>query len=515
MGKSRSPSFIHELKLKVNPRQERVLNTRLEIARHFYNACLGEGLKRLRLMRESKTYRKACKLPKQIKNRQGKWVANQERQKLFKAAREYAIFDEYGLHDYVKVVRGKTLLSQHIDSSVAQKLATRAFQAVEVYAYGKRGRPRFRAKQRFSSVEGKRNDAGICFVDGKIRWFGFSCELHFDAKDKHGLEAHALACRTKYVRLVRRMEKGSYCWYAQLVQEGMPYRKPKNRLSEGVVGLDLGPSGIAMVQEEQAVLQGFCHELIDVSAHIRRLQRKMSRSLRQMNTDNFEVDKYIANSNGRCRKKQGKVKRGAKQWIKSKRYQRDQKQLIEWHRKMRASRKSAHGRLVNDILREGSCIKTEKLSYKAWQKKFGKSIGRCAPGLFMEKLRYKAANAGGEVIEFKTSTTALSQRCHCGERKKKPLKQRWHMCSCGVRAQRDLYSAFLARFVKEERLDRSQAVAAWPGAGIFLEQALSDYKKTTSSKLRLACFGLGQRQSGSSAKEESIPHKALDVVAIA
>ena len=134
MGKPRTPSFIHELKLKVNPHQERVLNTRLEIARYFYNACLGEGLKRLRLMRESKAYQKACKLPKQVKNRQGKWVANQERQKLFKAAREYAIFDAYALHDYAKVVRGKTWLSQHIDSSVAQKLATRAFQAVQEWS---------------------------------------------------------------------------------------------------------------------------------------------------------------------------------------------------------------------------------------------------------------------------------------------------------------------------------------------------------------------------------------------
>jgi len=191
-----------------------------------------------------------------------------------------------------------------------------------------------------------------------------------------------------------------------------------------------------------------------------------------------------------------------------------QQQLSELQRRVAASRKRTHGELANQIISKGKVIKTEKLSYKAFQSRYGKSIGRRAPGLFLEKLRYKAANAGGEVIEFSTRSTALSQTCQCGHRRKKALSERWHHCEqCGIRAQRDLYSAYLARFVHENRLDTFHANEAWAGAGVLLEQAVSNLNKTANSEARLASFGLDQRLSGLSAKEESVRHEALDVVA--
>ena len=190
-----------------------------------------------------------------------------------------------------------------------------------------------------------------------------------------------------------------------------------------------------------------------------------------------------------------------------------QTEVAELQRKMAATRKRSHGEMVNRILMLGNVIKTEKLSYKAFQKRFGKSVGARAPGKFIEMLRYKAENAGGEVIEFNTRTTALSQMCHCGIRKKKQLSDRWHDCVCGAYAQRDLYSGFLARHVIDNRLDTHRAQDAWSGAGILLEQAVSNLNKTTISKARLASFGLGQRQSSLPVKKESIRHKALDVVA--
>ena len=164
---------------------------------------------------------------------------------------------------------------------------------------------------------------------------------------------------------------------------------------------------------------------------------------------------------------------------------------------MVATRKTAHGQLVNEILKQGVLIKTEKLSYKGFQKNFGKSVGKRAPGLFMETLRDKAGRAGGVVMEFEPRTTALSQVCQCGARKKKALSERWHDCTvCGIKAQRDLYSAFLSRFVsvgtKEgDRLERSQAQKAWAsGGGILLGQAISNLEKTARSRSYPASFGL-------------------------
>ena len=519
MVSNHNPTFIHELKLLINPEQLGILDTRLDIARQIYNACLGEALNRLKLMRDSKHYQQALKQPKTTHNSKGKLVANPKRKALFKQAREEYFFSEYAIHKYLTTIYSNTWLTAHVDSLTAQKLATRAFKAVEQYAYQKRGRPRFQGKHRFSSLEGKNNASGIRFVDGKIIWSvknGHKLTLNpeYDLKDSSGLEAYALNCRTKYVRLVRRTLKGHSVWYAQLVQEGTPYIKEKNQIGQGIVGLDIGPSTIAIVGDSQAKLQSFCSDVEDYRQGIARSQKQLARSLRAMNPDNFEENSFKTNANGRILKKKGKVKKGPKTWVRSKRYHKLQVQVKEQQRKMAANRKCAHGQLVNELLRQGETIQTEKLSYKSFQKNFGRSVGFRAPGLFLEKLRRKAESAGGEVIEFNTRSTALSQMCHCGHKQKKSLKERWHHCDvCGAVAQRDLYSAFLARYVRENRLDTPQASKAWSGAGILLGQAVSNLDETTRGEARLASFGLGQRQSCLSAKEKSMQNEALDVVA--
>ena len=113
------------------------------------------------------------------------------------------------------------------------------------------------------------------------------------------------------------------------------------------------------------------------------------------------------------------------------------------------------------------------MSYKAFQKDYGKSVGSRGPGLFISFLRRKAESAGIEVEEFSTYKMFLSQRCHCGMRRKKKCSERWHNCSCGVCAQRNLYSAYLARFVEDDELDTSQALLAWAAAEPLLERAVS------------------------------------------
>jgi hypothetical protein len=109
----------------------------------------------------------------------------------------------------------------------------------------------------------------------------------------------------------------------------------------------------------------------------------------------------------------------------------------------KAHRKSLHGRLAHQLVRTGNTIITEKLSYKGWQKRYGKSVGRCAPGMLIDHLRRTVAKTGGTLHEVPTRSTKLSQFCHgCGKTVKKPLWQRLHQCACGIGpVQRDLYSA--------------------------------------------------------------------------
>ncbi|HEX4716861.1 MAG TPA: AAA family ATPase, partial [Ktedonobacteraceae bacterium] len=155
--------------------------------------------------------------------------------------------------------------------------------------------------------------------------------------------------------------------------------------------LDLGPSTIAIVpQAGGARLDVLCAELQPATQAIRRLQRKMDRQRRAANPDNKE-------------------------------------------RRLRAHRRSLHGRLVHEIVRMGNTIVVEKISYQGWQKQFGTSVGLRAPGMLIAQLRRTVASTGGTLWEVSTRTTRLSQFCHgCGKFVKKPLSQRWHHCPCGV-----------------------------------------------------------------------------------
>ena len=496
MPRSTTPSFVHELPLKVLPQDSKELDKRLDAARQLCNACLSECLRRIQLIKQSRLWKKAKELRK---------TDPATSKKLYKEAKETHDFSEYDLHKYAKETAKQCFIAKRLDSLTIQKMASRAFSAASDYLHNKRGKPRFKPKSRMHSVEGKNNLSGIRFHEGIIIWNvkkGKCLKLVpiFDTKDPHGVEAHALACSTKYTRIIKKTIRGKCVWYAQLIQEGKPLQKTKNRISDATVGLDIGPSTIAAIslQHNTAFLEPFCQTLKPLNKEIGKVQKLMDRSRRATNPDNYNAN--------------GTVRSGIKVWHKSKNYLKLKAELAELNRKLATTRKCLHGRLVNRILALGKYIKIEKLSYRAFQCLFGKSVGFRAPGTFVSILRRKAESAGGEVIEFSTYQTKLSQTCHCGRIKKKQLSERWHICPCGTEAQRDLYSASLALFVENDQLDTCQAKEAWPVVGPLLECAVSSLDKLVKGKSRLSSFGLGQRQNQSHIKGESLSVKAMDVV---
>ena len=155
MKRAKTPTFLLELPLQVDWSQERRVRAHLEAARCLYNALLGEANKRLRLMRTDPAWASACALPRSKK---------QERAQAFSALRKKHHFSEYELHEYAKGAR-TSWIADHIDSTMAQTLASRAYQAVNRVCVGKAKRVRFRSRGRgIDSVEGKRNDVGMRFV---------------------------------------------------------------------------------------------------------------------------------------------------------------------------------------------------------------------------------------------------------------------------------------------------------------------------------------------------------------
>lgn len=131
---------------------------------------------------------------------------------------------------------------------------------------------------------------------------------------------------------------------------------------------------------------------------------------------------------------------------------------------------------MNEIVRVGNDIRLEKISYRGWQKQFGKGVGLRAPGMLVDHLRRTVAKTGGTLHEFPPRTTRLSQYGHgCRTYVKKPLSQRWHYCACGVGpVQRDLYTALLVAYLDPRARIPSIAREEWEGVDPRLRAAMEE-----------------------------------------
>jgi putative transposase len=457
---AKTTSFVTEIPLITTSKDLSVLAARLEAGRQLYNAVLSEGKNRLQLVRNSELYQQARLINKNDKK---------AKSTAFQSCREAYRFSDYDLQTFAnKTAIASVWIKSHLDANTIQKIATRAFKALEKMAFGKA--KRFKQKGQFASLEGKTNKQGIRWTGNGVEWLKLklSAIITNDPVILHGLSS-----KIKYVRLVRRILNQKTYWFAQLVCEGEPYQKPKNLIGDGIVGIDLGVSTVAIVGDEKTIWTPFAVELASKQKKIRKLQRKMDRQRRANNPDNF-------NPNGTVKKRkvcgegllpQNFSRQGLKRWNKSNRYKKTAAKKREIERKQAGERKASHGKLVNQTLKLGKNIKTEKVSIKAWQKNYGKSIGFKSPASFQSELKRKAENAGGSVLMFSTRYTALSQTCLCGNKQRKSLSQRVHQCSvCGLVMQRDILSAYLSRHVdpKTEILSIQSARDGWLG----MEQSL-------------------------------------------
>ena len=465
-SRSKTPTFLLELPLSANPGQARRLRAHFEAWRCLYNALLGEAMSRLRRIRPDAAWQVARAIPRTHKSERSASAAH---------------LRLFGLCPAELCQKARcTWLANHIDAVTAQTLATRAFRAVNRVCLGQAKRVRFRSRGRgLDSLEGKRNDTGLRFVlqpsqEGNLGWLLWGTDripALIDWGDP--VVTYGLSHRIKYARLLRRRASGPKAhgadaqgerYSVQLALEGTPYQKPKNRPGTEVIGLDVGPSTLAVVpQHGKARLLLLCEELKPDARKKRRLERHLDRQRRASNPENYD-------ERGRV-KKHGTGRLG---WKHSRGYQATRRRLAHHERKLAAHRKSLHGRLVNQMVAVGNDIRTEKLSYQGWQKRFGKSVGLRAPGMLIDHLKRTVANTGGTLHEFPTRTTKLSQYCHgCHTYTKKPLSQRWHHCACGIGpVQRDLYSACLVAFLDPPTIIPSIAHDEWEGAEARLRAAM-------------------------------------------
>jgi len=433
-------NFVLTLPLNTEKFQEDILSKRFEIGRKMYNACLNELNKRYGTMRQSKEYRKVCKIEK-----------GKERNKQFQELNKKYGLTEYSLHIYVKPMQHK--YKKSIDAFTAQKVATRCFSAFQGLMFHTAKKVSFKYYNDLNSLEGKSNGTGIRFNDDILSWTGLKIPVIIDKND---IYAHmALRNKIKYCRIKREIVKGKYHYYVQLILDGIPPQKInantgeiKHYINDGVVGLDIGTQTLGVCSRTEVKLLELAPEIQNLEKQKRVLQRKIDRSRRSTNPNKY-------NQNGTI------IKGNRDKWVKSKHYIEDQMELKELQRKQRELRKQSHNQLANYVLTLGNDIKVETMSYSGLQarakkttvnkktgrinkkKRFGKSLANKAPSMFLTILDNKLKWVDLGLKRIDTWKVKASQYNHVEDVcVKKDLSERWNDFG-DFKIQRDCYSAFL------------------------------------------------------------------------
>lgn len=439
-------NFIVQFSLKTQPFQEDILDKRFETGRKIYNSLVNVTQKRYKEMIRTKKYRNLISsLSGDKKSDKAIWKQIEDIRK------EYGL-SEYSFHNDVKAMQKH--FKTNIDSFTAQKIATRLWKAYDKFFYGKGKDIHFKKYNTFNSLEGKSNETGIKLKNDTICWLGLEIPVEIDYCNLY--EYQAMQSPIAYCRIIRKYVRTKYKYYVQVVFKGTSPLKInpttgeiKHHIGQGDVGLDIGTSTIAISSEKDVKILELADKVQNIENEKRKLLRKMDRSRRATNPNNYNSDGTI--------KKQGNQKVA---WIKSKHYVKYQNQVKELYRKQADVRKLQHEILANYIVSLGDNIYVEKMNFSGLQKRssktekndkgkfkrkkrFGKSLANRAPSMLLTIINRKLKYFDKFLIEIDTCSAKASQFNHFDNTyKKKKLSQRWNDFN-GIKVQRDMYSAFL------------------------------------------------------------------------
>ena len=449
MGKAKTDSFILELKLNTTKKDEDILNKRFEIARKMYNSTLSFALKNLSLMRESKKYRALIK-----EYRVSNGVKKKEISTALSKLKSDHKLNEYDLHAYIK--KHQHNYKSHIDSLTAQAIASKVSTSINDILYGKGKKAHFKKYGSIFSIEGKTNSSGMRFVNNKLEFLGLSIPVVIRKNDIFAHEA--LTKRVKYVRICKRASNTKDKFYLQLILEGtVPVKRVnstgafRHYFSTGRVGIDIGTSTIAIASDSKCILKELAKDSTKYEKEIANLKRKLDRSRRSTNKDNFNVN--------------GTVKKGKLKWVKSNNYMKTIFKIKRLYALKSAYIKNSHSKLSNEILSLGDEIYVEDMDFKSLSKKkklsknkngkfksrknFGKSAQNKAPAKLLKIIDRKLKYQNKELLKVNTKTFKASQYHHDSNLYiKEPLSKRYKEIE-GFKVQRDLYSAFLLKNSKK------------------------------------------------------------------
>lgn len=405
-------------------------------------------------------------------------------------------------HVTFEALREKMIYLQKRDGLQSVLALTRAeaiWQGMEKILYhgasklhfSARGRlPIVRAKQMRKAITAKVVDGRIIFSAGSIGKFSYIrpdqwqtdevCAVTAFLQNPDETEMQAVSAyaengelidtfRPCYAALKCIRIRGKLRVYIHLTVEGNPLPKlDKNGDirhifdKKGRVGCDIGTQTEAHTSETEIGLTNLAARGQTIKRQERQerlLFRKMERSRRATNPQNYNQS--------------GTIKKGLKQWNRSKRYLQLRNRHADLCRKNADSRKFAICEQVNHLRHLGDVLVTEPPNAKKLQKKaergkdkngkekrrkrFGKSIQNRCLGAFQLRLKAKFLSTGGEYHEVPNMFRA-SQYDHTNQQyEKKSLGTRLYHLSDGTQVQRDMYSSLLMFCADDAYIEISQA----------------------------------------------------------
>ncbi len=311
----------------------------------------------------------------------------------------------------------------------------------------------------------------------------------------------------KYCRLVREPFNNGYRYYVQFVIDSTPILKFPN--GKGNCGIDPGVSSFAVTTDSSCMLEDLAPNIEEYNQKIIKIQKKMERSLKLNNKENYNEN--------------GTIKKGSK-FYKSKNYKHLHLIYKTLNRKRKCYIKQNQERICNNIIKECDNIFYEEMNFKSLakrsknterqekesivqtktgekkihkfkrKKRFGKVLKNKSPGQCLTILKRKCLFYGIEVISIDTKEFKASQYNHqFDDYRKKELNDRWSILYNEyfepILIQRDLYSSFLIKNSNDElnHPDRNKCIATFSEFVKNHNNCIEEILKTNNN--RLSCFG--------------------------
>lgn len=494
-------NYVMTYELILDDKAKNKIDSQLNIASNIYNELLSVILRRYNRLRNNSEHKKLLKAYINVKTKlenlkQNKKNTEKIKEKSKKLSEIKKIitekmkqiriehgFSEYELHKYSATINKKN--NYDFNSMIIQKLATRAFKAVEKMMYSPKTKKVKFKKLGTVSFEGKNNKTGLRYdllkneliISKKIK-----CKLKMDAYQMNCFKDRICYCRMLPPKIIRNKKR----YYVQIIFEGVP---PLSYTpNENSTGIDLGTSTVAIVGDNDVKLETLSNTEKEKSK-IRRLQRSITRKNIANNINNF-------NENGTIKKMAKGQKR---KWIISKSETKVRNKLKDIHRKKKVKDIEHKCKLANQILNLGNDVKVEEMNFSALAKKakktsinikngkfkckkrFGKTISENAPNRLLKIIDTKLEYIGKRIEKIDTRKAKASQYNHIkNEYRKVGLEIRYKELDNNIIVQRDLYSAYLIKNI--ENKNEYNKFNLTKGFDNFMEMHNKELKRLKNNK---------------------------------